>query len=153
MKPLIIIIPYFGQWPFWFSVFLESCRYNAQVSWLFYTDCGVPDQIPDNTEFVEISFANYKECVSERLGIDFHPENPYKLCDLKPMLGYVHRDQIEGFDFWAFGDVDVIYGDLLAYYQPLMLRYDCVSTHITRVSGHLCILRNTEEMVTAFQKI
>ncbi|WP_371417607.1 DUF6625 family protein [Anabaena sp. UHCC 0187] len=35
---IAIIIVYFGQWPVWFPAFLESCRYNSSVNWLFFTD-------------------------------------------------------------------------------------------------------------------
>jgi Family of unknown function (DUF6625) len=153
MKPLVIVIPYFGEWPFWFAAYLESCRYNPQVDWVFYTDCGVPENKPDNTEFIEISFADYKKLISQRLGIDFCPESPYKLCDLKPALGFVHSDKLEGYEFWAFGDIDIVYGDLLAYYHPLMQQYDCISTHVTRISGHLCVMKNNQEMLTAFKQV
>ncbi len=31
--------------------------------------------------------------------MDFKPSSPYKLCDLKPALGFIHADRIQGFDF------------------------------------------------------
>ncbi|WP_163370188.1 DUF6625 family protein [Endozoicomonas acroporae] len=153
MKQLIIIIPYFGSWPFWFDAFIESCRYNPNVSWLFYTDCGAPQDKPENCSFIELTFDEYKQLVSQRLGINFFPINAYKLCDIKPLLGYIHSSDIKEYSYWAFGDIDVIYGDLLAYYEPLMERYDFISTHITRASGHLCIIKNCNKLNTAFQKV
>jgi hypothetical protein len=153
MKPLVIVIPYFGQWPFWFDAYLESCRFNPGVDWVFYTDCGIPEDKPENTEFIEISFTDYKKLASDRLNINFCPDSPYKLCDLKPALGYVHSDKLEGYKFWAFGDIDVVYGDLLSYFSPMMQQYDCISTHVTRISGHLCILKNIDDMLTAFMQV
>lgn len=151
---ILFIIPYFGKWPFWIPFFLESCRTNPTINWLFLTDCGSPADAPENTRFVEISYDDYCSLVSRRLGIDFHPPSAYKLCDIKPALGFIHSDMLEGFDFWAFGDLDVIYGDLRAYFTAERLaQKDLFSTHHRRISGHLCLLRNTPELREAFKRI
>lgn len=148
------VIPYFGAWPFWMDFFLASCARNPDVGWLFFTDCGVPPNAPDNTEFVEISYQDYCSHVSEKLGIVFAPPNPYKLCDIKPALGFIHAEHLEGYDFWAFGDIDVVYGDLRAYFTAARLAdKDLFSTHARRVSGHLCLIRNTARMREAFKLI
>lgn len=148
------IIPYFGKWPFWIPFFLRSCAYNPSIDWLIFTDCGVPENVPDNVQFKELSYGDYCELVSDRLGIRFAPPNAYKLCDIKPALGYIHEEHLSGYDFWAFGDIDVIYGDLRGYFTPERLAdKDLLSTHSRRVSGHLCILRNKPEMLEAFKLI
>ena len=153
MKELVIVVPYFGNWPFWFQAFLQSCRFNRDVNWVFYTDCGVPNNIPKNCRFIELTFDEYKILVSKQLGINFHPKNAYKLCDIKPLLGYIHQDDIKDYNFWAFGDIDVIYGDILSCYRPLMKKYDFISTHITRASGHLSVIKNNDMMRTAFMNV
>ncbi len=148
------LIPYFGQWPFWFAFFLESCRRNPSIDWLLFTDCDVPQDVPGNVQFVQISYSDYCAKVSERLGIQFHPGSAYKLCDIKPALGAVHEDALEGYDFWAFGDIDVVYGDLRGYFTAQRLSAkDLFATHPRRISGHLCILRNTSLMRNAFRLI
>lgn len=109
---ICLLIPYFGRWPFWMPFFLRTCKRNADIDWLFFSDCGVPDDLPNNVRIIPISFADYCQLVSERLGISFKPDNPYKLCDIKPALGHIHADHLDGFDFWGFSDIDLIYGDL-----------------------------------------
>jgi hypothetical protein len=151
---LLFLIPYFGRWPFWMPFFLQSCRYNPDVNWIFFTDCGIPAEAPSNVQFRSISFAEYCAKVSARLGVEFQPRSPYKLCDLKPALGYVHADELEGFDFWGFSDIDLVYGDLRAYFTiDRLQRFDLLSTHERRVSGHLCLLRNTARMREAFMQV
>ncbi|QXH51057.1 hypothetical protein KSS94_24485 [Pseudomonas fakonensis] len=141
---ILFVIPYFGQWPFWMPFFLESCRRNPDIDWLLFSDCGVPDELPANVRIEAISYADYCRLVSERLGIDFAPANAYKLCDLKPALGYIHADRLDGYDFWAFGDIDLVYGNLRAYFTDERLASrDFFSTHERRVAGHLCLIRNT----------
>lgn len=148
---LCLIVPYFGRWPFWFDFFLASCRWNPGIDWLFFTDCGMPATVPPNVRFVEIGFAEYCQQVSERLNIRFMPENAYKLCDLKPALGEIHADELADYDYFGFGDVDVIWGDLQGWLYPRLHNHDCVSTHATRISGHLCAFRNTQALRTAFR--
>jgi len=148
------VIPYFGQWPFWMPFFLQSCRHNPTIDWLFFSDCGTPDDLPPNVRVIDTSFADYCRLVSTKLGINFAPPAAYKLCDLKPALGYLHQEHLQDVDFWAFGDIDVIYGDLRGYFSAARLAdKDLLSTHARRVSGHLCLLRNTQAMREAFMRM
>lgn len=154
LSSIRFVIPYFGQWPFWMPFFLKSCEANSTIDWLLITDCGVPEAIPANVRVVETLFADYCAHVSAQLGIHFQPAAPYKLCDLKPALGQVHERELEGYDFWAFGDIDVVYGDLREHFSEARLaRRDLFSTHSRRVSGHLCVLRNIPLMREAFTHV
>lgn len=151
---ILILMPYFGKWPFWMPLFLKSCEYNPDVNWLLIGDCGEPEGLPGNVDYQHSSFADYCERVSTCLELDFQPDNPYKLCDLKPAYGFLHEEDIQGYDFWGFGDLDLVYGSLRQVYTEEMLKkYDLISNHATRISGHLCLLRNTERMCVAFKKI
>lgn len=151
---ILFVIPYFGRWPFWMPFFLESCRRNPDIDWLLFSDCGAPDDLPSNVCIESISFSDYCALVSRRLGIDFAPKAAYKLCDIKPALGHIHIDRLEGYDFWAFGDIDLIYGDLRAYFTADRLAgYDLFSTHERRVAGHLCLMRNTARKRELFMQI
>lgn len=149
-----MLIPYFGQWPFWMPFFLESCRHNADINWLIFTDCGTPENLPQNVVIEAISPTDYYQLVSDRLGIDFFPSDAYKLCDIKPALGFIHTDRLEGYDFFGFGDIDVIYGNLREYFTAARLtRYQFLSTHERRVAGHLCLMRNTRQNRELFKRI
>lgn len=151
---ILFIIPYFGRWPFWMPFFLESCRRNPDIDWLLFSDCGVPENLAPNVRVESISFTDYCQFVSQRLGIDFAPKAAYKLCDIKPALGYIHVDRLGGYDFWAFGDIDVVYGDLRSYFTAERLAgYGLFSTHERRVAGHLCLIRNTARKREVFMRI
>lgn len=151
---IIIIIPYFGKWPFWMPFFIESCRANPNINWLLIGDCAVLEDLPNNVEQRFFAFVDYCAFVSECLGINFNPSNPYKLCDLKPALGFIHAADVAGYDFWGFSDLDLIYGDLRSYFSDARLRkYKVLSTHERRISGHFCLLRNEPELNSLFWKI
>lgn len=151
---IIIIIPYFGKWPFWMPFFIESCRANPNINWLLLGDCADLEDLPNNVEQRFFAFVDYCAFVSECLGINFNPSNPYKLCDLKPALGFIHAEDVAGYDFWGFSDLDLIYGDLRSYFSDERLRkYKVLSTHERRISGHFCLLRNEPELNSLFWKI
>jgi hypothetical protein len=90
---------------------------SRHIDWLFFSDCGVPEHLPENVRIESLSYGDCLAFVSLRLGIAFSPQNPYKLCDIKPALGHIHEDCLRGWDFWAFGDIDVIYGRLRDYFS------------------------------------
>ena len=151
---ICFVIPYFGKWPFWFPFFVESCRANPTIQWRFYTDCGVPEAVPGNVTFIETTFDNYCERVSLALGIVFKPDSAYKLCDMRPAIGLIHQDELKEFDFWAYGDIDVVYGDIRRYFTASRLaKADIFSTLGRRIAGHLCLIRNTEKMRNAFKSV
>lgn len=151
---LVKIIPWFGQWPEWFEFFLESCRHNPDIDWLFYTDATPPKNAPHNVRFNILSFSEYKAVVSNKLNINFNPTAAYKLCDIKPALGYIHYKDIQNYDFYAFGDIDVIYGQIRQFVSDdLLSRYNVISTHENRISGHFCIFRNTPEIRNSFMLV
>ena len=148
------IIPYFGHWPEWINLFMQSCQYNPDINWLFFTDCGEPEFKAPNTHFIHIEFKDYKALVSKKLNINFEQSDPYKLCDLKPAYGYIHQEHIDGYDFFGFGDLDVIYGQLRHFLtEDILQNHQLISTHDNRISGHFCLLKNNETMRNAFRRM
>jgi len=153
-KSIAILTPYFGHWPEWFDLYLESCRHNPDIDWVFISDCTAPSNAPPNTTFIHTSFDDYKSLVSEKLDINFNPSSAYKLCDLKPAYGYIHQELLRAYDFWGFGDIDVIYGDIRHFYtEKLLAKHHSFSSHWDRVSGHLFLMKNTAIFREAFKKI
>jgi hypothetical protein len=152
-KKIIFLMPYFGKFPEWFPLYLESCRWNPTIDWLFFTDCPVPKNAPTNVRFVSMSFPEYQQLASQQLGVTFKTESSYAVCNLRPAYGIIHQEYIERYDYFGFGDVDVIYGNLRAFYTDEVLTYNTLSTHPNSVSGHLCLIKNNEQWLNAFRKI
>jgi hypothetical protein len=153
MPPIVFLIPYFGPWPVWINHWVESCRANPTIDWILFNDTEPPENVADNVKHIAMTFSDYCSLVSERLSIRFAPTDRYKLCDIKPALGFIHADLVRGYDFVGFGDLDVIYGNLRAFFDEETLSlYDVLSTHADRISGHLCLLRNRLDVVTAFKQ-
>lgn len=154
MKKIIIMIDYFGEaWPEWIDLFFLSCSRNPTITWLIHTDCSCDEFSYPNVIFSKMSWVEYKAIVSRRLGVNFNPEHKYKICDLRPALGCVWEDEITDYDFYGYGDIDVIYGDIRRFYTDEILKNNVISTHEWCFSGHLSLFKNKKWVRNAFRQL
>lgn len=141
MKRLCFIIPYFGKLPNYFPLFLKSCGTNKDFNWILFTDDMDNYDYPPNVERIQMSFKECQELVQSRFDFPVVLTKPYKLCDLKPMYGYIFEDYIKDYRFWGHCDVDTIMGNLGKW-----LTEDCLEKHDKLFClGHMTIYRNTPE--------
>lgn len=152
-KEILLIIPYFGVWPVWFDAFLVSVEYNPSVHFLCPTDCKIPEKHPQNIKFVPTNLREMNELVDGVLG--FHvPLSIRKLCDVKVAYGHIFSGQIQGYTFWGFCDMDIIWGDIKSYLtEHILENYDIITARKEAIAGHFTIFRNTPEINTLFQRI
>ncbi|MGN6423140.1 MAG: DUF6625 family protein [Asticcacaulis sp.] len=153
MKSIIVKIDYFGRFPDWFPLFLESCRTNPSLSWHIHTDCPLPEVYPPNVKFTTMSYDSYCEMVSDVLGVRFKPYHPYNIVSLKPIFGTIHRDIVSGFDFFACSDIDLIYGDIRKIYTDNVLTHNVISSHAGILSGHFALFKNEAWICEAYRRI
>lgn len=146
---IIIIIPYFGVFPNYFNLWLKSVRFNSAINWLLITDNNCDKyKMPDNIKVLNLSFSELKQRIQDCFDFRISLESAYKLCDFRPAYGYIFGQETEGYDFWGYGDLDVIYGDLRKVISDDKLTsYDRIL-----VSGHLSIIRNNCFMNNLFMK-
>lgn len=154
MKSIAIVIDYFGGiWPEWLPLFLESCARNSSIHWIIHTDCPQPRNSPRNVVISSMTWAQYQAHVSRKLDISFDTDRKYKICDLRPAYGVLWEDEIAGFDFFGWSDIDVIYGDLRHFLTDDVLEHNVVSTHTWCFSGHFCLLKNEPWVKNAFREL
>ena len=148
-----MLMPYFGGWPEWIKFYFKTCETNNTIDFVFFTDCEIPRNIPNNMKFIKISFYDYKMMFSRKLNINVEKITPYKICDFRPMFGFVHNDIIDGYDFFGYGDIDVVYGNLRKFLNEDVLKNKVISTHSDRLSGHFALIENSEKYRNAFFNI
>ena len=61
MKKILFIIPYFGKFPNYFQLFLNSCEYNSEYNWVIITDNKEEYNYPKNVKIINKSFEELKE--------------------------------------------------------------------------------------------
>jgi len=150
---IIILMPYFGKWPEWINLFLKSCEYNSTIEWLFFTDCPEPVNKCKNVNYVYMTLREFNNFVCSKLkvDIDFNHHNYTKtfshfICDLKPFLSYLFEDYVKGYDYWGWGDIDVIYGDIRKYFKKEKINgknYDVITFHKEIACGSLTFIKNS----------
>jgi hypothetical protein len=154
MHKIGIFIPYFGKWPDWAPIYFETLRRNSSIDFIFFTDCDPNIINAPNIRFHTIRFDEYVDLVNSKLDFKFQPENAYKLCDLRPLFGYIHEDIFRKYDFYGWIDVDLLLGDLRSFYtDQILANYDVFSTHAHRISGHFALFRNNEKNRNMYKKI
>jgi hypothetical protein len=154
MKRILFIITYIGKYPWYFSYFLHSLRYNPTVDFLFFTDNHELNlNYPANVRIVPYSIEEFKSNASIALGFDVSVESGYKLCDFRPAYGYIFSDYIINYDFWGYCDIDVIFGDIRLFMtNELLNEYDIISARHDYLTGCFALYRNNQLMRELFKQ-
>jgi hypothetical protein len=155
LKPMALVSAWFGPWPAWMPLYLESVRANRDVDWILVSDQPPPDDLPVNVSLIGTSLSGFLDRIGRCTGLDLSAiDAPYKLCDLKPTYGHVFQHELSSYRSYGHADIDVIFGDLRHFYTDEVLdRYDVISTHTNIISGHLAVFRNSDRVRLAYQRI
>lgn len=155
MNNICIIIPFYGKWPPYLNLFLSGVRSNSHIIDIhFFTDLNLDSyDISENIFIHDFSFERIKILFEEKIGCPINLTNPYKLCDLKPTYGFVFSEFIAKYNFWGFGDIDLVYGNLESYLNKSRLdQFNVISGREKWLSGCLSILKNERKTTTLFFK-
>lgn len=145
MKSIVIIFPYFGHLPVQYKMWRESALRNTTVDFIFFTDADV--EPAQNIIVHKMTFADFRQLAQKAFDFPIVLDRPYKLCEYKQAYGHILQDYIKEYDFWGFGDLDLVYGDIRAFIT------DSVLTHKFLLGwGHLTLMRNDEDVNTYFMK-
>lgn len=138
---ICLVIPYFGQLPNYFSLFLKSCSFNQDIDWLLITDDKTPYDYPPNFQVIYMAYEDNYSLIQAKFDFPVTLHRAYKLCDFKPAYGYIYSEFLKGYSHWGHCDTDVIMGNLRAFLTDELLNsYDklfCL--------GHMTIYKNTDE--------
>src|ERR1700712_2969887 len=99
LRSIRVFILWFGPWPAWIRLFVESCRWNPTVDWLLIGDAPPPPDLPPNVRIMTTTFDDYRALVALRLGIKPDWADVYKVCDVRPALGIIHPHEIAEYDY------------------------------------------------------
>lgn len=140
---LCIIVPYFGTFPPYINTFLYSASYNKEIDWLIFTDQSV-DDLPevDNVKFIRSTFEDVKVRIESVVGKHIVLDTPYKLCDYKPLYGKAFNDYLRDYDYWGYGDIDIVCGNIMKFILPgLRKNYDRIGD-----LGHFSLYKNDPDV-------
>jgi len=147
MNKVIFVVPYFGSFPPYFSIWLKTVEANPTIDFLLITDYKFNDPLPPNVMALYWSFEELQNFFQSKFEFKICLDKPYKLCDFRPSFGYIFCDYIKDYDFWGNCDIDCVFGDLRKFLNPLMRMYDVIGKY-----GHLSLYRNRADINRCFEK-
>lgn len=145
MKSIVIIFPYFGTLPIQYKMWRASALRNSSVDFMFFTDADI--EPAENIIVHKMQFCDFQEITQKSFDFQITLDRPYKLCEYKQAYGHILQNYIKGYDFWGFGDIDLVYGDIRAFLTDNVLEHKFLLGW-----GHLTLLHNDEDTNTYFMK-
>lgn len=143
-KLCLFVLPYFGKFKNYFQIFLDSFSFNKSFDLLLITDQKTENySIPDNVMVYEITFNNFRKLIEKKFDFLISLKVPYKLCDYKPMYGYLLEDYdfFKEYKYWGHLDSDIIVGNL----DKLITLLDINQYLKIFANGHMTIYLNSKE--------
>ena len=138
----LLILPYFGSFGPWFPLYLHSLANQQTLDLLLLSDSR-PSGLPANARHAAMTLDELRELAAARLATPVRLQRTRNICDLRPAYGLIFEEFTRGYEYWAFGDEDVLYGDLDGMLAPhLDGQVDLVVPGTTGKSGHLTLVRN-----------
>ena len=149
---IALVMPYYGVLPPYFSFFLRSLE-GKGLDVLFFSDLAV-EKCPSNFKPIKMPFDEFKRLAVEKLGVPVRLDTPRRLCDFKPMYGVLFAEELKGYDYWAFGDCDVMYGRRFdAWIEKVVAGdYEVATVQQDFVAGPFTLVKNCEKCNRFFEK-
>ena len=143
-KRIALVLPWAGRLPWYWTAWRKSAEGRCF-----------------DVVVVQRTVEEFSQLVQEKLlGPDARGASPfrlpggYKLCDLKPMYGVLFAEELKGYDYWAFGDCDLMYGRQLDAWigKAVAGGYDVATVQRNYIAGPFTLVRNCEACNRLFEK-
>lgn len=151
MSFIYSIIPYYGAFPNYFQLYLDSVEINSDIlKIILITDIDVSNyKIPSNVIIINLSISQVRERIvlyfKKYHNINVNSNDvlmtPYKICDFRVVFKFLFLDIFEKIgindnDYWGWSDCDLIYGNILKNI-PEIRKYEFIGWH-----GHFTAIKN-----------
>ena len=94
MKKILFICPYFGAFPNYFNLTLNSIKYNPTIDWLIITDITKQYDYPNNVKIINMKFEELQKKVQSCFNFKINLNAPFKMCDFRPAYGIIFKEYL-----------------------------------------------------------
>ena len=144
---ICLIAPYSGAWPVWTPLFLRSVELNSHLDRLFLISTTPAGRLPANVTQISMSLSEIEGRVRRFIHPDLSVPHAYKLCDLRPFYALLFPELVQGYDFWGYCDIDLVFGNMDDLLTPKRLaETDVFFADAHMVMGHFALYRNNPEI-------
>lgn len=162
MGYIYVFICYYGKFPNYFQLYLDSVANNADILRIvLISDIDLSSYVvPSNVIHFNISFNAVKTRVQQFLNDELHCsidtekilKTHYKLCDCRPIYHRIFNDiyntlKLDANDYIGWSDIDLIYGKLSSYID-LSKNYNIIG-----IQGHLTAIKNDEKYTNVYKHV
>ena len=138
---IAVIVTWFGPLPPYFPAWLKSAEYNSTIDFFCFFDHEFNSQAK-NIHIIQTTMDKEIGRISKATGEKINIKNAYKFCDLRPFFGLGYQEYIKDYRFWAYCDIDMVFGDIRAFLTADVLsKYDRFYEY-----GYLSVFRNNDQM-------
>ena len=152
MRPIAgIFLPWWGPAPGWECHFLARAASIDSLRPILVGDAATWVSGMDAIR-IPCTMDEFEARASEVSGVQIQKHDPkysrgQLLCELRPLMGEMYADVIDGFPWWGYGDWDVVWGDWDGFLNDgILSQFDAISTNGKTVNGPLQLMRNTWQM-------
>jgi hypothetical protein len=137
-----IVWVFLGELPSHFDYTLKSVYHNRDFDWLLFTDQIKEEKTEGNITYFPITLEEIEDRVSRVLGKASKILNPNKLCDIRPAYADIFSDYLADYEWFGWGDLDVIYGNFNDYITKEILdEYDVIAPMDRNLFGPLTLIK------------
>lgn len=142
---IALIVPYFGKLPNYFSFWEKTALANDNVDFFLFTDDRSAVS-KGNIHVRYCTFGDFTDAIQKVLDFKISIRKPYKLCDCRPVYGLAFSNLLQGYDFWGYCDIDLVFGDIRKFVtDDILEKSDRVYNN-----GHLSLYRNVDSVNRLF---
>lgn len=155
MKKSILITAYFGNLPYYHSLWERSALMNTSINWLVFTDQKNLEN-KRNIQYEYIEFEDLNNLIRKKFDKDCSIKNPYKVCDLRPIFPIIFEDYIKGYEYWGHCDLDIVWGDIkkfLSFDSSRVWSSDIISADRRRICGPFTLFKKCKKTKLIFESI
>ncbi|CAK9001841.1 unnamed protein product [Durusdinium trenchii] len=164
-----LVVVWLGPLPTYVKAFVESARNSGPSFLIFHTHDDAPSHLKTGTSSVHFHYMPLTELADRLWNVDalrkhfnlpfdafaqkvrecYADDNPAKGNDLKVIYGALFQKELNGFTHWGWTDLDMIWGQVGSFLEPLLPIYDVISAPDGQrpalyLSGQLTVFRNNE---------
>jgi len=141
MPRLAVVFIFFGSsWTAAHRASLESLATSSETADVhLFSDIAPPCE-QSNLIYHTFTFADLVERVRNRSGANLTGPVYKAVCSIKPLIGVLFADILRGYAYWAYGDLDVLFGRLSLF--PWESTCDIMTPEKEKISGPFTIVRN-----------
>jgi len=138
---IAVIVTWFGPLPTYFPAWLKSAEYNSSIDFFCFFDHEFKSNA-SNIHIVKTTMKKEISRIAKATGEKITIENAYKFCDLRPFFGLAYQEYIKEYAFWAYCDIDMVFGNLRNFLtDDILSKYDRFYEY-----GYLSVFRNNDQM-------